>query len=104
MTFDELIGTWPRGVDGDGRQLTSIGTFAADVGVPYYHAQVMKQRKSISADYWPRVLRAAERRGLPLTEKDLFQMHEVLLAQRAEGRRKKGKARPRIVVGGFQAA
>ena len=101
MTFDELIGTWPRGVDGDGRELTSIGTFAADVGVPYSHAQVMKQRRSISATYWPRVLRAAERRGVSLTEKDLVRMHEALLAQRAK---EKAKPRHRIVVGGFQAA
>jgi hypothetical protein len=108
MTFDELIGTWPRGVDGDGRELTSIGTFAADVGIAYYHAQVMKQRRSIGADYWPRVLDAAAKRGVALSEKDLFRMREVLTRERAEEKaakkRAKGKSRPRIVVGGFRAA
>ncbi len=75
-TFADLIGTWPPRTD-NGRKLTSIATFAADVGVAYSHAQIMRYRNSISADFWPRVVAAAKRRGKRLTHDDLVRMREL---------------------------
>jgi hypothetical protein len=85
-TFADLIGTWPRRTDEDGRKLTSIATFAADVGVAYYHAQTMRYRNSISVEYWPAVIKAAKKRGRTLT-------HEQL--GRLRGASRKNGARPR---------
>jgi hypothetical protein len=75
-TFSELIGTWPRGVDDGGRELTSIATFAADLGVAYYHAQTMRYRNSISVEFWPAVIAAARKRGRVYTHEDLASMRE----------------------------
>ncbi len=69
MTFAELIGTWPRD---EGR--TSIGTFARDIGVAYYHAQTMRYRSSIAVEFWPAVINAAKLRGLEFTHEDLAKM------------------------------
>ncbi len=93
-TFADLIGTWPRGSD-NGRKLTSIATFAADVGVAYSHAQIMRYRNSISADYWPAVVRAAKRRGKAVSHEDLMCMRE---------RARKDRPRPRVVLSGYNAA
>ncbi len=71
LTFAELIGTWPR----DEGQ-TSIGTFARDLGVAYYHAQTMRQRSSVSVEFWQAVIDAAKRRGFKLTHQDLVEMRE----------------------------
>ena len=76
-TFADLIGTWPRGTDKSGtRKLTSIGTFAADIGVTYSHAQIMRYRNSIGADYWPKVVSAAKLRRVRVTHEDLMMMRE----------------------------
>ncbi len=71
LTFAELIGTWPR----DEGQ-TSIGTFARDLGVAYYHAQTMRQRNSVSVEFWQAVIDAAKRRDIELTHQDLVEMRE----------------------------
>jgi hypothetical protein len=68
-SFSELIGDWPRD---DGQ--TSIGTFARDIGVAYYHAQTMRYRRSISVEFWPRVISAAQKRGIKITHEDLVEM------------------------------
>ena len=70
-TFADLIGSWPR----DEGQ-TSIATFARDIGVPYYHAQVMRYRNSISIENWPAVISAAKRHGVDYTHEDLAKMRE----------------------------
>ncbi len=82
MTFAELIGTWPR----DEGQ-TSIGTFARDIGVAYYHAQTMRYRSSIAIEFWPDVISAAKRRGRTYTHEDLAEMRV---------RRRSAKARPKL--------
>jgi hypothetical protein len=68
-TFADLIGTWPRD-----EGMTSIATFAADMGVPYYHAQTMRYRSSISVEKWPDVIAAAKKRGFGITHDDLAKM------------------------------
>jgi hypothetical protein len=70
-SFAELIGTWPRA---EGQ--TSIATFAADIGVAYYHAQMMRYRSSVNADFWPSVIRAGKRRGVEVTHDELARMRE----------------------------
>jgi hypothetical protein len=96
-TFADLIGTWPRAPERNGRRPTSIATFAADVGVAYSHAQIMRYRNSIGADYWPSVVAAAKRRGVTLTHEDLMKMRELA--------RGGVKARPsRVSMGGANAA
>lgn len=42
----------------------SISDFARDIGVKPTHANVMKLRGSIPADYWPAVVDAADKRGI----------------------------------------
>ena len=42
----------------------SLKAFAADIRVAYVTAQVMKHRNSISPDYWPLMVSAAEKRGI----------------------------------------
>lgn len=79
--FASLIGGWPRKGNA-----TAIRTFAEDIGVDYQHAATMKQRNSISPDFWPRVLRAAQTVGIALN-------HERLLRMR-EARRRKTRPRP----------
>ena len=41
--------------------------FAEAVGIPASHARTMKARNSISADYWPQVVSAAEKRSPAIT-------------------------------------
>lgn len=53
-----------------------MAVFAADVGVPYASAQSMKGRDAINPIYWPRIIRAAERRGVDgVTYEALVQMY-----------------------------
>ena len=75
-TFADLIGQWPQATNGAGRKLSSIRTFADDVGISYGKAQMMKLRSSVAADYWPALLDAAKARSVPLTHKDLTRMRE----------------------------
>ncbi|HXF89560.1 MAG TPA: hypothetical protein VNK48_14485 [Xanthobacteraceae bacterium] len=67
--FAELIGTWPAA---PGR--TSIGTFAADIGVSYIHACTMKQRNSVADIHWDAVVQAAAKRGVPVSYEMLAKM------------------------------
>lgn len=80
--FSHLIRNWPRD---DGQ--TSIGTFAEDINVPYQHAATMAQRNSVAPEFWPLVLKAAKKRGKPLS-------HEQLLLMR-ESRHKRTRVRPK---------
>lgn len=75
-TFKDLIGRWPQGASGAGRSLSSIRTFADDLGIPYSKAQVMKFRSSVGVDYWPALLEAAKSRGIVLTHEDLARMRD----------------------------
>jgi hypothetical protein len=52
-TYTEIIDRWP-----------SLTAYAADIGVRYGTAQVMRYRGSIPAKYWKRVVAAAARRGI----------------------------------------
>jgi hypothetical protein len=60
-TYTEIIDRWP-----------SLTTYAADIGVRYGTAQVMRYRGSIPARYWKRVVAAAARRGIEGVSLDLL--------------------------------
>lgn len=75
-TFADLIGEWPRHRDDRGRKRSSIASFAADVGVAYSHAQVMRYRNSVPVEFWPAVIDAAERAGKTVTHETLTKMRE----------------------------
>jgi hypothetical protein len=49
----DVIGLWP-----------SVADFAGDIGIARKHAQTMKDRKSIPAPYWAKVMAAAAARGI----------------------------------------
>src|SRR5262245_28529344 len=94
-TFAELIGTWPQAVQKDGRRRTSIASFAADVGVPYYHAQVMRHRNSISVEHWPTIIAAAKRHDVAYTHEDLVRLRE---ARKFASRSRQRTGRPQAAV------
>jgi hypothetical protein len=75
-TFATLIGRWPQDTNGAGRKLSSIRTFANDLGIAYSKAQVMKFRSSVGVDYWPALIEAARCRGIILTHEDLARMRD----------------------------
>lgn len=52
-TFTDVINRWP-----------SLSEFAADIGVKYGTAQVMRWRGTIPSDYWKRTSEAAAKRGI----------------------------------------
>ena len=84
--FTHLITTWPRR-----DKLTSIGSFAKDLGVGYDHANVMQYRNSISVEFWPRLLKAALLRGKALSHDKLLKMREASRRAKARG---EGRGRP----------
>lgn len=62
-SFKELIAKWP-----------SIDAFANDLGVVKPTAACWKHRGSIPTDKWPRLVKAAESKGVPLTYEKLLAM------------------------------
>lgn len=59
----DIISLWP-----------SAEAFAKDLGLKHIgHGRVMKLRGRIPRQHWPRVLAAAERRSIPITEQMLEQ-------------------------------
>lgn len=67
-TFSELIGLW------------GIAQFAGDIGVTYSTANAMKQRNSIPAKYWARVVEKAAKRDISCTADRLMQMERGIAA------------------------
>lgn len=53
MSFDELFTRWPR-----------QGHLSADLGVSPQHLRMMRVRRSIPVRFWPRLVAAADRRGI----------------------------------------
>lgn len=79
-TFREVIDLWP-----------SISAFAADIGVSYVTAQVMRHRNSIAAKHWRSVVESAEERGLDVT-------YELLASLKAGGSNPPRRAEARAVA------
>lgn len=53
-TFRNIIDKWP-----------SLSAFAADLGVKYVTAQLMRHRDSIAPRHWNNVVLAAKKRAIP---------------------------------------
>ncbi len=65
MDASQIISLWP-----------SPASFAEDIGLlSENHARTMKARNSIPRAYWPEVIEAAARRGLPV-DKDVLKSAE----------------------------
>lgn len=85
-SFADIIAKWPRRPDGrGGKGLSPTHSFALDVGISYDHANMMRQRDSISPDYWTAVIVAGDRLGLKqkLTVELLMKLRERLIKRRA---------------------
>lgn len=63
QTFDDLLSLWESPKD-----------LSAALGVPYVNAQLMKHRKSVGLNHWPRLIAAAGEKGIQLTTDDLLAM------------------------------
>ena len=53
MTPPQIIDRWP-----------SLADFAADAGVSFNTAKMMRYRASIHARHWPKIVAAAAKRGI----------------------------------------
>lgn len=62
-TVSDIIDKWPRTRD-----------FALDIGVEWMTAHQWRRRGSIPPQYWGPLVKAAKRRGYPITEKTLIDM------------------------------
>lgn len=58
-TIADIIDTWPRKAG-----QSALQAFAADLGIPYNTAAVMKHRNRINPVHWDTLLRQRRRRGL----------------------------------------
>lgn len=54
-TFEQLIDSWPK---------PPIATFARDIGITVEHGATMRRRGSIPPVHWPKVVEAAQGRGI----------------------------------------
>lgn len=83
-TVIEIIERWPTQAD-----------FADDCGVKWMTAHQWRLRNRIPPEHWPALVKAATRRGIPLTEKLLAEMTAAqkrsLLEARATPRKKARK-------------
>lgn len=78
-SFRDIIDLWP-----------SLSDFAADIGVKYGTAQVMRFRSQLRDEHWVRVVAAAEKRGLPVTYQTLAEIaagKKARVKPRGNGRR-----------------
>lgn len=71
-TFEELLAMWE-----------TPKALSADLGVPYVNAQLMKRRKSVGVDHWPRLIEAVGAKGLRLTTDDLLAMRAASKSEAA---------------------
>lgn len=58
-TIADIIDTWPHKAG-----QSALQAFAADLGIPYNTAAVMKHRNRINPTHWDRLLRKRRARGL----------------------------------------
>lgn len=85
-THADIIRLWPRIVD-----------FSRDVGISYASAQKMVERNSIRSCYWPRVISAANRRGLATVNYELLASISAREVKR-KVRQKKASAQAEVLA------
>jgi len=64
-TFDDVLNLWE-----------TPKALSDDLGTIYVTAQLMKRRRSIGVDHWPRLLELLAARGYVLTTDDLLAMRQ----------------------------
>lgn len=62
-SFDAVLAHWE-----------TPAQFSAALGIPYVTAQVMRHRRSIGDNHWPKVIRALADKGVTVTTDDLLKM------------------------------
>lgn len=62
-TFDDVLGLW-----------VSPKALSDDLGTLYVTAQLMKRRRSIGVDHWPRLIELLAGKGYIVTTDDLMEM------------------------------
>lgn len=70
-TFPELLANW-----------TTLD-LSEDLGVPYVNARKMRERGSVSVDYWPSLIEKASAKGIDLEYSDLVAMKRAAKAGEA---------------------
>ena len=64
-TFDELLGLWETPKE-----------LSIELDTIYVTAQLMKRRRSVGVNHWPKLITAAAAKGVHLTTDDLLAMRE----------------------------
>lgn len=64
-TFDDVLGLWE-----------TPKALSDDLGTLYVTAQLMKRRRSIGVDHWPRLRELLAQRGYIVTTDDLMAMRQ----------------------------
>jgi hypothetical protein len=74
QTFDDVLGLWE-----------TPKALSDDLGIIYVTAQLMKRRRSIGVDHWPKLIELLGTRGYTITTDDLLTMRAKRAAEaRAE--------------------
>jgi len=76
-SFADLINLWPS------KPSSSLSNFARDLGIPYVTANLMRQRNNVHPRHWRDLLRAAKRRGIPVTPELLANLAQERALERA---------------------
>jgi predicted dienelactone hydrolase len=63
-SFEGIFGNW-----------TSVKEMAADLGLKYTTAQVMRLRGRVSPNHWPAIIEALAKRGVTVTADDLMKAY-----------------------------
>jgi hypothetical protein len=75
QTFDDVLALWE-----------TPKALSDDLGTLYVTAQLMKHRRSIGVDHWPRLIELLKVRGYTVTTDDLMTMRAKRAAERREER------------------
>lgn len=65
QTFDDVLGLWE-----------TPKALSDDLGTIYVTAQLMKRRRSIGVDHWPKLIELLAGRGYTVTTDDLLAMRQ----------------------------
>jgi hypothetical protein len=78
LTFDDVLALWE-----------TPKALSDDLGTLYVTAQLMKRRRSIGVDHWPRLIELLAARGYTVTTDDLLEMRKL---RAEEGRKERSAA------------
>lgn len=76
-TFDDVLGLWE-----------TPKALSDDLGTLYVTAQLMKRRRSIGVDHWPRLIELLAARGYAVTSDSLLNMQRLRREETRQQRRR----------------